>query len=204
MKTIHLMASVLLGVLLSCTSNEREQVEPQEAELAAADRRPSISELIALFPDYAEDFSYVAETGRLIPEDALDGQMWHRQVWKDLNGDGTTEFSFLAHWYQKGVNRFSKRPWALRQFLFGIVTPTSNGWKVLDFRYSGDMNIVHDAYIRDSPEGLEVLIHESRGQCDDEQPERYALRWDSGGQRLVGPYDNKHLHPFPRNWECGE
>ena len=77
-------------------------------------------------------------------------------------------------------------------------------WKALLVREGRLGDPVGAAFLEDVPEGVRVHVFEARYQCDDEQPISYDLTWDAEGQGVVAPYNNRALHPFARDWNCGE
>lgn len=173
----------------------------------AALQRPTVEELKTLFPKFAYGLKYSEDKLANLAVGSYAGQVDEVKlcdlattVLSDVDGDGTREFSFIATWISPVVGLKEGKT----EFLLGILKRTEKGWSILHQRHSGDKNDVGSALIRAVPYGIEVYVFEARGQCDDEKLESYAIKWDPHKKVMAAQFSGEDLHPFDRNWDCGE
>ncbi|MEK6580489.1 MAG: hypothetical protein AABZ55_14790 [Bdellovibrionota bacterium] len=179
--------------------------------LEFAHARPSQDEIKSLFPEYKNEFMF----SKSKPEnhrsrrgvtaypgiEMIIGKNLVTEISKDLDGDGILEFIFIGKFKAKD----QRNPKKMRsEFLLGVLKLKDKIWQIVDHKVSGNMNIVSDAFLIDIPNGFEIYILERRGQCDDEKIEHYQVTWDPKKQMLIDPFQSKNLHPFKRDWNCGE
>jgi hypothetical protein len=78
------------------------------------------------------------------------------------------------------------------------------GWALLHLRESGRRNRSRPRFLRRFRAEFASILFEARYQCDDERPESYMLFWDAELRGVRTEVPGQDLHPFERDWDCGE
>lgn len=148
-------------------------------------------------PEYASDF---------------DGRDLVTQLWQDLDGDERAEYAVvLREGGAEGAPKvrtypglhFKANPGKGR-LAVAVFGRSGTEWRLLHKRLSGEKNHVLMAFLEAVPAGVRVHVFEARFQCDDERPEAYDLFWDNAARTVGSPFSGEGLHPFERDWNCGE
>lgn len=141
-----------------------------------------------------------------------DGRDLVTQLWQDLDGDGQREYAVvLREGGEAGAPKvrtypglhFKANPGKGR-LAVAVFGPRGTKWYLLHTRLSGEKNHVLTTFLEGVPAGVRVHVFEARYQCDDEKPEAYDLIWDTAADAVRSPFPGEDLHPFERDWNCGE
>ncbi len=142
----------------------------------------------------------------------FDGRDLVTQLWQDLDRDGQTEYAVvLREGGEEGAPKVRTYPGlhfkaspGKGRLAVAVFGRCGTEWRLWHKRLSGQKNHVLTAFLEAVPSGVRVHVFEARFQCDDEKPEAYDLFWDNAASTVRSPFAGEDLHPFERDWNCGE